>query len=320
MKNFIHFLFIFWCLISTAQEVTEKTKQLSKEACECIDKIDINAEKEQKSKEISECISSAITADQIQSQLEGVLEKTKDTLSKIENFSKIDSLSIEGKDLNIVISDEGYEEIESYLYDNCPKMKHIYFTDNKEYENSYSNRKKAKKFYEEGQVAFQKQEYTRAVVLFNKAVNKDKNFAFAWDNLGYSYRKLDNYKKAIECYKKSLELDPKGKMPLMNIAVAYQLNNDLEGAKNAYKNYKNIYPDDVEAFYGLGRIYSFQKNYEPALENLFQAYLMYTEMKSPYNIDAQKNIAIIYQELEKENNLDLFFKVAKKYNIQIEEE
>jgi tetratricopeptide (TPR) repeat protein len=49
---------------------------------------------------------------------------------------------------------------------------------------------------------------------------EDPEFAFAWDNLGISQRRLNNYDKAIFAYSKSLAIDPK-LMPLQNIAVAY---------------------------------------------------------------------------------------------------
>ncbi len=142
--------------------------------------------------------------------------------------------------------------------------------------------------------------------MFKKAVKKDKKFAFSCDNLGYSYRKTGKYKEAIENYKKSLELDPKGKMPLMNIAVAYQLDGDNKNTIKAYEKYEELYRNDPEGFYGLGRIYYLEKDYKPELENMIQAYLLYVKMNSPYNIDAQKHILFIYNELKEKGELKLF--------------
>lgn len=319
MKHYLFITTIFFSVLAFAQDenVEENIKEISEQACTCISKIDINETKEVKSKEIKSCITTANMMHQFKESLVSDVSKAIDSLSKTANFSKIDSLTV-GKGDNIIVNvAKNYKEIEKYLYDNCPAMKNLYFTDNKEYENSYSDRKKAMKFYDKGQVAFQKEEYEIAIVMFNKAVKKDKKFAFAWDNLGYSYRRIGNYKKAIESYKKSLALDPKGKMPLMNIAVAYQLDNDLENSKKAYETYKKFYNDDPEAFYGLGRIYYLEKDYESALENMIQAYLLYIEMDSPYNIDAQKHISFIYNELKEQENLELFNKIAKKYKLNV---
>lgn len=318
MKKYLLIASILICSFSNAQ-TSDKIKNISASACDCIYEVDLNESKEVKSEKISECIKTAISTNQLQEKLSALVSKTNDTLSKIEDITKIDSLTIKD-DVTIVINDkENYDEVEKYLYDNCPVMKTIYFTDNKEHKNSFSNRKKAMKFYEEGQVAFAKEEYAKAITLYKKAVDKDKNFAFAWDNLGYSYRRLGNYKQAIECYKTSLALDPKGKMPLMNIAVAYQLDNDLDSAIDAYNHFGDLYPEDPEAFYGLGRMYMLKKYYEPALDKMIVAYKLYLDMDSPYNIDAQKHIVMIYNEMKEQDKLELFYEIAKKHNLQINE-
>ena len=319
MKSYLTIVFVFIYTITFAQEDTKKIESISKEACECIYKIDLNATKEEKSEAISNCITSVTMAYQLKDKLSTLVEKTKDTLNKVEDITKVDSLKIDDTTKIVINDKENYEAIESDLYKNCPVMKTIYFTDNSEHDNSFSDHKKAMKFYDEGQTAFAKEEYAKAITLFNKAVKKDKNFAFAWDNLGYSYRQLGNYKQAIECYKKSLALDPEGKMPLMNIAVAYQLDNDIENAKKAYENYGKFYQDDPEVFYGLGRMYFLEKDYEPALENMIKAYQLYLDMNSPYNIDAQKHIVTIYNNMKENGTLDKFRDIAKKYNLQIKE-
>lgn len=319
MRFYIIIGLILTTTVIMAQEDSKNIESISKEACECIYKIDLNASKAEKSEAISNCITSTTMAYQLKDKLSALVEKTKDTLNKVNDITSIDSLKIEDT-TKIVLNDrENYEAIESDLYKNCPVMKTIYFTDNSEHDNSYSDHKKAMKYYEEGQTAFANEEYAKAITLFNKAVKKDKNFAFAWDNLGYSYRQLGNYKQAIECYKTSLALDPKGKMPLMNIAVAYQLDNDIDNAKKAYEKYGEFYQDDPEVFYGLGRMYFIEKDYEPALENMIKAYQLYLDMESPYNIDAQKHIVMIYNHMKENGTLEKFRDIAKKYNLQINE-
>ncbi|WP_460220470.1 tetratricopeptide repeat protein [Psychroserpens sp. MEBiC05023] len=304
-------------LYAQDKSTLKKVKEVSKEACECISDIDVDLSKKEKSEKIKSCITTANLMYQMNQMMTSGLEKVNDTLNKIEDISKIDSLTIGQGEENIIVMDADYDLIEEHLYENCEELKNIYFTDNKSYKNSYSNRNKAMKFYEKGQVAFANQEFTQAIVWFNKAVKKDKNFAFAWDNLGFSYRKVNNFDEAIKCYKKSLILDPKGKMPLMNIAVAYSLKNDLTNALKSYQNYKNIYKDDPEGYYGMGRILYFQKDYEPALENMINAYYLYLEMESPYNLDAQKHIGFIYNEMKELGQLEAFNRIAKENKLQV---
>ena len=48
---------------------------------------------------------------------------------------------------------------------------------------------------------------------YEKALEIDPVFAFAWDNLGLTYRRLEKYDLALDAYRKSLELVPNGFMP-----------------------------------------------------------------------------------------------------------
>jgi len=298
MKYLLSFLLFSFTTTFFAQKTDKSVQKIAKEACNCIRYIDINLKKDEKSIEIANCIKNSNDTYQITKGVRNIV--TKDSLkTALKEDAQI------------------YKKIENYLYNHCKALKDIYFTENTLYKFSYSNRKKAKKMYDIGQHYFAKEDYKKAIKYFKKAVKKDPKFAFAWDNLGYSYRKINQFSNAIKCYQKSLALDAKGKMPLMNLAVAYQLNNDLINAKKTYQLFQKNYPNDPEAFYGLGRIYYLEKKLEPALENMIQAYILYIKMKSPYYIDAQKHISLIYNDLKKEHKLAIFNKIAKKYQLNV---
>ena len=199
-------------------------------------------------------------------------------------------------------------------------MKRLMMNESEERENSVSNKKKAIRYYNEGQDLYRQGNFKKAIKKYKKAVKEDENFAFAWDMIGLSYRQLQQYGKAIEHYNKSLEVQPGGKVPLMNIPVAYEYLKEYEKAITGYENFMKVFPGDPEGYYGLGRIYHLQGDYENALENMCKAYLIYKELNSPYIRDAGQNIALFYNELKQQNRLDIFEKAAKKYNIQIQED
>jgi len=50
---------------------------------------------------------------------------------------------------------------------------------------------------------------------------------------------------------------------------------------------------------------------------MIQAFYLYKEMNSPYNLDAQKHIGFIYRELKKVDNLKLFNRITKKHNLNV---
>jgi len=314
-------LFLLASVVLHAQDdkaLEKKVKEISKGACECIAKIDIYLEEEEKNEEIKSCIMAGIMEDQVNNTLLKQLQQIKDTLEKTKDLKKIDSLNIGGGDKNItIIVDENYDEIEEYLLRNCTAIKQLLMTSDTKHKNSLSDKEKALEYYNEGIKYYKAGEFENAVVAYRKAVKKDKKFAFAWDNLGICYRKLGNYKQAIKAYKKSLKLDPKGRVPLMNLPIAQEFLKEYDNAIESYEKFSKIYPDDPEAYYGVGRIYILKKDYENALDNVMKAYKMYVELNSPYNKDAQQLITALYIEMKKNDQLDAFNKIAKKHNIDI---
>ena len=294
---------------------------IAEEACSCLEKIDPDLERTERYEEIKSCISSSITIYQIKQSMMSVAQKVKDTLGKADDMTTIDSMTIPSDGANITIyTDKNYEKIEKALLQNCPAMKSLMMNESGEGQNSVSNNEKARMYYDEGQDYYAGKSFKEAIKKYKKAVAEDENFAFAWDMIGLSYRQLHQYKKAIKYYKRSLEIQPGGKVPLMNIPVAYQYLKDYKKAIAGYKNFIAVFPNDPEGYYGISRIYFMDGDYENALENMCKAYFMYQELKSPYIRDAEQNIALFYDELKKKDKLDIFEKVAKKYNIQIQQD
>ena len=83
-------------------------------------------------------------------------------------------------------------------------------------------------FYQKGQLDFEEKKYKEALKNYQKAVEIDKNFAFAWDNIGLCNRYLENYEDAIVAYEKSIKINPKGLMPLQNLAIVYSYKKDYK--------------------------------------------------------------------------------------------
>ena len=182
----------------------------------------------------------------------------------------------------------------------------------------FQNKKKAKEYYSQGQKYSEKEQYELAVVQYNKAVKNDPNFAFAWDNMGLCYRKLNRYEEAIKCYKKSLEIEPKGTMPLQNMAVAYDFLKDYKSASETYLKIIKNNPEDAEGYYEAGNPFFSNQDFEKGLDYMFKAYLIYKKTNSPYIQDSETLIGNYYKSLKENNKIDLFNKVAAKYNIQMQ--
>ena len=310
-RYFKNILIVALILLSNATFSQEKeiSRKILDSSCECISKISVSLDDLEKNTEIKSCINTA----SIQGQIKGISSQLG-----IEADGKVNLDSVAKNDI-IIETDKDYEIIREKLLNDCPAVRALLNANESLFENSVSDKKSALKFYTNGQDFDKKEQYDKAIAEYKKAVKKDPKFAFAWDNMGLCYRKTGNFQAAIDCYKKSLALDPKGTVPLMNMGVAYGFLKDYVNAAAAYKQYIEYYPGDPEGYYGAGRMLFFAGDAENGLDNLFQAYLLYKQMDSPYVHDAENNISVIYKDMKDKNQLDIFKKVAKKYNINITE-
>jgi tetratricopeptide (TPR) repeat protein len=145
----------------------------------------------------------------------------------------------------------------------------------------------------------------------------DPKFAFAWDNIGICYRRLENYDKALEAYQNSLKIDPNGTMPLQNIAIVYQYKKQYDKAIAAYEKLGEIDKDNPEIYYGIGNIYAtYLLDYEKGLSNMCKAYNLYIKQKSPFRTDAEKLINGIYREMKLQGKEARFAEILKENNIR----
>jgi len=209
-----------------------------------------------------------------------------------------------------------YYRIEEWLADTCTAMKNLLTNSAPQTKYSVSKDKRAKEQYAHGENLLRNELYEDALPFFQKAVEIDPNFAFAWDDLGICQRRLGNFDAALEAYNKSLALDPTGKVPLQNIPVVYEFKKEYDKAIEAYKNLSKVYPEDPEAYYGTGRMYEMKEDFEKALDYMCKAYNAYVNINSPYRVDAQTNINIYHKKLKDADKEELFFKILKDNHIR----
>ncbi len=151
---------------------------------------------------------------------------------------------------------------------------------------------------------------------YEKAVEIDPEFAFAWDNIGISYRRLGDYDKALDAYNKSLAIDSTGLMPLQNIAIVYRFKKEYHKAIAAFDRLGTLDKDNPEIYFGKGQIYTaYLNDHENGLDNMCKAYNLYIQQKSPYRTDAEKIIQAIYAEMKKEGKQERFYEILKQHNI-----
>lgn len=192
------------------ENVEKLKKELGNQACECVQQVDTyNKKTDIIAEEVNKCINDKTAAFQLGVQLMNIdleddkskKKKNKETSQKnVEITVNIDPNSDEYK--------KSYYELERYMMENCEALKAKMAVNDKQHVKSMSKNSVAQEYHDKGVKEMEKENYKIAVSYFEKAVKEDSEFAFAWDNLGLIYRKLNELEKAITCYEKSLSIDP----------------------------------------------------------------------------------------------------------------
>ena len=76
------------------------------------------------------------------------------------------------------------------------------------YRSSDERREKANVYFKQGEQLQEMKKYKEASKKYKKAVEVDSDYAEAWSNLGYSYRKQGKFDWAVHAYKKAIKLKP----------------------------------------------------------------------------------------------------------------
>ena len=313
-KTLLVMLTLCFCISGFSQESGKKSdtllKELAENGCKCVDSIGtFNKSTEDISADISKCIEKQTGAYQMGSKLMDV-----ELLSKISTQKNI-TINI-NNDINSKEYKGYYYDMERYMMSNCKSLKRIVGANNLENYYSTSKNPEARKLYRKGDDESEKGNYEKAIEYFKKALKVDSLYAFAWDNIGLCYRKLNNYDEAIYAYNRSLNIDVLGQMPLQNIAVAYTYKKDYNKAISAYERLAELDPKNPEIYYGIGRIYATYLNeYEKGLENMCKAYNLYDKAKSPYRTDAENVIGFIFTDMKKQGKTERFNEILKENNI-----
>jgi tetratricopeptide (TPR) repeat protein len=302
-------------------------KSSSNQACKCVDSISVeNKTKGEVAKLISDCIDKQVVTYQMEDKLFANMDVNKeiekalsgDTLKKKSKTPKTTEVQINTNQKSDDYK-KYYYQLERYMMDSCASLRVAINANDKQNKNSLSENPAALALYDAGLKDVEKENYQQAVLDFESALKIDPLFAFAWDNLGISYRHLDNYDKAIQAYNSSLKIDPNGITPLQNIAVAYQFKKQYDKSIEAYEKLEKLDKDNPEVYYGIGRVYAvYLQDYEKGLDNLCKAYNLYDEQKSPFRTDAESLIAGIYQEMKKQGREKKFKEILKANHINPE--
>ena len=105
--------------------------------------------------------------------------------------------------------------------------------------------------------------------------------------LGYTYEQQKEYKKAIDAYRKAIELDRDNLDAIRGLAQNLMNDGQTDAALEQYKIIADANPEDAQTYLRMAEIYRRQGKFDLALDNLKKAESMVQDsMEVPYNIAA----------------------------------
>ena len=129
---------------------------------------------------------------------------------------------------------------------------------------------------EEGKTYYNNGEYDKAIEIFKKAVELNPDDDESWRWLGNSYSRNGQIEEAIKYYLKAAELNPDDSRNWFNLGILYSNNEQYKEAINSFLKVVELNPDDGYSWYGLGNSYIKNEQVEDAIKSLLKA----TELNS----------------------------------------
>ena len=129
----------------------------------------------------------------------------------------------------------------------------------------------------------------KAIEQFKRAIEINPLYARAHNNLGIAYAKKGMFDKAITEYEKTIAIDPRHERAHYNLGIIYFNQGDFDRAIVEFKNAITINPNYARAHYNLGNAYDKKGLWDKAITAYNKA-LAY----NPKYAEACNNLAVIY--------------------------
>ncbi|PWL30649.1 tetratricopeptide repeat protein [uncultured Roseivirga sp.] len=201
----------------------------------------------------------------------------------IPNYLLSQMVEYESRLLSIKDKSKAFEYIDSLAIktNNIDEFsKHIYsLTDNDQWKEALEktndehqrNIEQYRYFGLKGYILIGMKNYSAAVKELNNYIHENPNNAGVWHNLAVAYDGTGNTNKAVDCYKRELELDATSSNSWFNLAFIYDKKKDYAAAKRAYENAIEHRPNFSEAWFNLCTLLFENNRMEEYKELLIQA-------------------------------------------------
>jgi tetratricopeptide (TPR) repeat protein len=178
--------------------------------------------------------------------------------------------------------------------------------------NSPTNNDDAAKYYNDGYAEFHKENYKDAIEKYKKAMQLDSNYTDAIDNCALSYRKLNKLDSAEYYYKLSLKKLPTNELAMHNLGLVYMFKNDFKTAKATFHKLLKNNPNNGDGLYSLSEVYLRENKNDSAIVYSSKAYEVWKNNNPEFSADALYYTGLAYlRKGDKKKAMDYFIRANK---------
>ena len=177
-------------------------------------------------------------------------------------------------------------------------------------------------YYNLGDVLVELKDWDKAIDAFQKVLETDPNDGNCYFNLGVCYFHKDEKNLALDNFQKAVNINPKDVFAYFYLGYIYQNDGLTNFAIESYQKVLEISPDYSWAYYNLGSIAFKSGNMEEAKTYLLktiefnpsdvEAYKLLTKICLK-NDEAEEILQILNEKLQKDDNGDLYYCLARVY-------
>ncbi len=149
------------------------------------------------------------------------------------------------------------------------------------------------------------------LTLWRDVTRKSPHKARGFNQLALAYGDRRNYRHAILCYKKAIEINPEFDSAYLNLGTAYAARGKHKKAIYYYQKTTELNPKSISAYNNLGISYSTLRRYEEG-EKYFNQAIEKAALYDPKQVEPISNLGVLYVMLGKrEEALELFKKAIR---------
>ncbi|MDR1006200.1 MAG: tetratricopeptide repeat protein [Bacteroidales bacterium] len=148
-----------------------------------------------------------------------------------------------------------------------------------------TNFQSAEEWFKKGVAAYENNDKGKAIEYYRKAIELKPDYADAYFCIGFAYKRWwEKEDTAIEYFKKAIELKPDYAEAYANMGIAYGYwKEEYEKAIECYNKAIELKPDYAEAYVNMGRAYMrWKKQYKKAIECFEKAIALKPDLAQAY--------------------------------------